>query len=1474
MHTKGKKSDSQVAGPLNALEIGQCNNNWRHNQQAVLQQIDVPADNSCLFWAATLAYLIPVKNVNFLFQQRYKTLFGNQEDIQRIHHAQSLVQNYNPFVERTTNDNIFMELPIDTFRKRVADHIENNKSRFESFIGSDSNYLKNIRDSDTWGGEPEIKAISEILKANITVYSTTTTSYNHGNAQIWLFHVNFLGVGEARNHYKYGLEQSIIDHYHKKIREHNLKPLKKFHGSSDLNYLANHFNNNFENNQVSLESQIVETIAKIEWYESKVMFRVTSVNKIIGPKLLGQCRAKLEKSKNSGKLLAIIIDLGNWHWVTLVIHYKNSQFYGYYVDCQEQKLPDTIKNAWSQTNNGNVKDIVDCTIKRRKKIRKCDSGMFAFKDAESIIKKLHKGKRINVKKIQNQLKQNYNDNACLERDKENFSNKLKQKDKMENKIKVCSEILQELKHIKKFSYENINIFLLFLEAIALEDSPQLGKDYLDKFKDEIIGSENAALAKTIRDRLFMHSEYNRVIEKKKLHKEMKKLFNNISCENFFQKLKNYMSQVSNEFERNDNNQLDALEDYLKTQSEIEDIHKNKSISTVSNEDDIRKKLMKLFRTCIIKLQIKSNAAHEDEITFILIENIIPNLIKIYPEMQDKSNTKSQNKLGTKGFKKMRIFRNNFFHNLNVHGKFHIQRNFILREGVRELLDYFFKYSMSQKVYEKFKNPSNLEQEIKHLLFNTKKDFKKYFQQDGNLELPILKLDNKEGRGSKPELSHFVKYLKLMSVIDNQSVANERRAKCKKNKYKVTCRKLKSIDLKRIYENSVKLVKSLKKNGGNKLIKDLQTEYAIWIPKYYLKKMSAYYMKDDNFPRQFKEIFYNDICILISFKENYKLSTQKVIKIYDRFARREKISSLLNGLKLSSEAKLSIEEQFCSLRSIKNRFLDLSSYFNVRNVKKKKIDVVVDTVKFTRNLFEIFDDHVLYPFLSASEEEIFSDEIFLDYLLNEEINITSNFLTELLQIKYMTPYVVKLVLENKLTPTSEEFSVIIRNLLEKDIYGEYLKELRENSKTYNVYQEIGNQRNKDNIQNIYNLFKDPKCITPIFGVLNNDAREILAQRTVALMKSKKGCHEDALKIFKSLKEELEMTFNDTEPDKLYLSLLFSSDIAYTNHLIGKYEDSYKGYKALYDNIMEQFKINSDSQLSCEIYNEIILKSEKYHNILVFNSKFLNILKIRNDMAYQLVLLANKKVKFLPPKRSQNYKTKYIEILIYYQDALKFYKEVYEIQQTNTTPGPDIVKTMCYIASVHEKLAALQSTSLENEEMLNQALNYYNKSYEKCEITLQINNKGLRKTYQANSQNVNNTLQALRGIARLNSRLGRLKQSRNPNEALKHYNKSLRMYEEVLNIEKRTLDEEHKYVLYTMNDIAHTNNNLARLKSKNKREALQHYEEAIKIYEHILKIQIRLGEEDCKTKRTKENLRNTTDWKNRLIRKPTDPISWRC
>ncbi|WP_349966868.1 OTU domain-containing protein [Wolbachia endosymbiont of Armadillidium arcangelii] len=170
------------------------------------KRIDVPGDGSCLFWSVTMAYLIPARDDGALFRQRYEALFGSEEAVtQNLDHIRSLVRN----LSTANYDDAFANLVRNVFRNRVVDHISSHENEFRGFVtGSFENYLENMRKSNTWGGEPEIKAMSKMLSARISVSGATRSQYNSGNIQIQLFHV---GAPGKRNHYNFGLEGGIVD---------------------------------------------------------------------------------------------------------------------------------------------------------------------------------------------------------------------------------------------------------------------------------------------------------------------------------------------------------------------------------------------------------------------------------------------------------------------------------------------------------------------------------------------------------------------------------------------------------------------------------------------------------------------------------------------------------------------------------------------------------------------------------------------------------------------------------------------------------------------------------------------------------------------------------------------------------------------------------------------------------------------------------------------------------------------------------------------------------------------------------------------------------------------------------------------------------------------------------------------------------------------------------------------------------------
>ncbi|MFP3019895.1 MAG: OTU domain-containing protein [Wolbachia sp.] len=168
-------------------------------------KVDVPGDGSCLFWSVTMAYLIPVRNDDALFSQRYEALFGNGEAItQNLDHVRGLVRN----LGAANYDDTFANLVRNVFRNRVVDYIRDHENEFRDFVeGNFENYLENMRNPNTWGGEPEMRAMGGMLSATISVSGEVETQYGDGDIQIRLFHV---GAPGKRNHYNFGLERNII----------------------------------------------------------------------------------------------------------------------------------------------------------------------------------------------------------------------------------------------------------------------------------------------------------------------------------------------------------------------------------------------------------------------------------------------------------------------------------------------------------------------------------------------------------------------------------------------------------------------------------------------------------------------------------------------------------------------------------------------------------------------------------------------------------------------------------------------------------------------------------------------------------------------------------------------------------------------------------------------------------------------------------------------------------------------------------------------------------------------------------------------------------------------------------------------------------------------------------------------------------------------------------------------------------------
>ncbi|MFW4370795.1 MAG: ankyrin repeat domain-containing protein [Spiroplasma sp. hy2] len=231
VNTNAEESQSQGSGSkrTSVSEQTRTSGTQSQNTKTKNQNImyDVPGDDSCLFWSVATSYLLPLRNNNEEFKNRFIQLFG-EENLKYLQLIQKLLKQYN--LENHSNnqlwynDEIAIRLVTNVFRNRVVDYIETNldnptqsninNNQAESFRraieisqnGFDvGEYLKGMRNINTWGGEIEILAMGNILNVNINENNIRIfTENNEQNTNtIQIFHVN------NRTHYNFSLLENI-----------------------------------------------------------------------------------------------------------------------------------------------------------------------------------------------------------------------------------------------------------------------------------------------------------------------------------------------------------------------------------------------------------------------------------------------------------------------------------------------------------------------------------------------------------------------------------------------------------------------------------------------------------------------------------------------------------------------------------------------------------------------------------------------------------------------------------------------------------------------------------------------------------------------------------------------------------------------------------------------------------------------------------------------------------------------------------------------------------------------------------------------------------------------------------------------------------------------------------------------------------------------------------------------------------------
>ncbi|MES2141653.1 MAG: hypothetical protein V4471_02025 [Pseudomonadota bacterium] len=187
--------------------------------QPLLFPIDVPGDNSCLFWAAALAYLISMEEGQF--EEACRTLFGScfstdlEEKIFFSVHLEDIKEEITNFnlhsVQNLENNHIFVNLIRVNFRRQVVNYMSLHNDEFDIEAYDIDDYLQQMLSPDTWGGLQEVKAISSVLGCEIHLFPSWDQSMEEplkigsGLPVLYLFY--------DENHYYFGILKTSIKNY-------------------------------------------------------------------------------------------------------------------------------------------------------------------------------------------------------------------------------------------------------------------------------------------------------------------------------------------------------------------------------------------------------------------------------------------------------------------------------------------------------------------------------------------------------------------------------------------------------------------------------------------------------------------------------------------------------------------------------------------------------------------------------------------------------------------------------------------------------------------------------------------------------------------------------------------------------------------------------------------------------------------------------------------------------------------------------------------------------------------------------------------------------------------------------------------------------------------------------------------------------------------------------------------------------------
>lgn len=425
-----------------------------------------------------------------------------------------------------------------------------------------------------------------------------------------------------------------------------------------------------------------------------------------------------------------------------------------------------------------------------------------------------------------------------------------------------------------------------------------------------------------------------------------------------------------------------------------------------------------------------------------------------------------------------------------------------RKEIQHMRSILFRYYFAQEVHEVLNSmkpnaePETIAKDLQRKLSDFKREFKSFNEK---VILPVNEGEDyfgyKFSQTSYPEIDNadtetlVHDYLSFMPVTDREKGAYESimetdggNSQHGQSQYD----EIRDAERRKIFETFLRLrryktCEDAYEEEKGKFRKELVQKHGVDAIHFdsvcatYIQNNQQFSQKNDH---KIKEIV-TAVTNLKKIKDHYKLSGQVIISLYDHLSKKQRLYESTENKTLFADVEPRI------LQDIQNEFPDNSTV----DITIGAETVTLQTSKIISNVLKICYTEYHEFQAEFSIEEIFSDELFLDYLFRAENDAKSQssfriqcIIKKLIRVDFCAPYVVLLITKNNSDEVIEtaDFIKLIEILLKGvGTYRKYLNLLlnETDSKSLNLYHEVCKIIFEQNIsiENTSLIFSNPKCL---------------------------------------------------------------------------------------------------------------------------------------------------------------------------------------------------------------------------------------------------------------------------------------------------------------------------------------------------------------------------------------------------------------